>query len=210
MPTVEQIRAARALLGWNQKELADRAGLSQTGIARIENGTHQPNSATEKKIVTALCSEGLDFIDGGVRRIQDRLLVFDGADCLRKLQDDIYNTLRKTKGEVLLLGISEIDPEEREDYAYTKGQIKRLMDAGASERILVRDDEKNFIAPLHWYRLTPEKYFSPHTVYVYETKIALLLRAPHYKVLLLDNPYFAETLRTFFNFVWDNAAEVPK
>ena len=50
MPTIEQIRAARALLDWSQSDLADKAGLSQTGIARIENGTNQPNSSTLEKI----------------------------------------------------------------------------------------------------------------------------------------------------------------
>ena len=36
MPTIEQIRAARALLGWSQSDLADRADLSQTGIALFD------------------------------------------------------------------------------------------------------------------------------------------------------------------------------
>ena len=54
MPTIEQIRAARALLGWSQSDLADRADLSQTGIARIENGTNKPNSKTLEKIKAAL------------------------------------------------------------------------------------------------------------------------------------------------------------
>ena len=205
MATIEQIRAARALLGWSQGELAERAGLSQTGIARIEGGTSQPNTATVVKIVNSFTGAGLEFIDGGVRMVKDRLVIFEGPDSVRQLQDDVYSVLRKSGGEVLLLGIDELTPEEGEDYNYTVSHIRRLQDAGASERILIRKGTSNFLAPRSWYRWIPEKYFSPHTIYVYGTKVALLLRAPHYRVLLLDNQYFSESLTAFFNFVWDQA-----
>jgi transcriptional regulator with XRE-family HTH domain len=36
--TVEQIRAARGLLGWSQSELAKRAGLSLPTVKRVEAG----------------------------------------------------------------------------------------------------------------------------------------------------------------------------
>jgi transcriptional regulator with XRE-family HTH domain len=36
--TIEQMRAARGLLGWSQSELAKRAGLSLPTIKRVEAG----------------------------------------------------------------------------------------------------------------------------------------------------------------------------
>src|SRR2546429_9529925 len=39
MITIEQIRAARGLLGWSQTELANRAGLSLPTVKRVEAGT---------------------------------------------------------------------------------------------------------------------------------------------------------------------------
>lgn len=208
MATIEQIRAARALLGWSQGELAERAGLSQTGIARIEAGTNQPNTATVAKIMLAFTTAGVEFIDGGVRQTKDRLVVLEGEECIRELQDDVYAVLNKHGGEVLLLGIEELTPDEGEDYEYTKRHVQRLLDAGISERILIRKGAANFIAPVAWYRWIPEKYFSPNTIYVYHTKVAMLLRAPHYRVLMLDNPFFAENLTSFFNFIWDQAETV--
>lgn len=208
MPTIEQIRAARALIGWSQGELAQQAGLSQTGIARIENGTNQPNSSTVEKITRAFDNAGILFISGGVQRVQDKLIVFEGEDCLRRLQDDIFHTLQDEKGEVLLLGISEISQAEKENYDYTLMHIERMKKTGITERILVREDEKTFIAPKSWYRTIPEKYFSPHTVFIYKTRIALALREPHNKVLLLDNVFFAEGMKSFFNMLWDNGKPV--
>ncbi len=210
MPTIEQIRAARALIGWSQGDLASRSDLSQTGIARIENGSNQPNSNTIEKITAAFEGEGIVFILGGVQKVQDTLTIIEGENSLRKLQDDIYHTLDLTKGEVLLLGIDEISPDEGEDYEYTNMHIERLKKSGISERILVKEGESKFIAPLSWYRTIPEKYFSPHTVFIYDTKIALTLRDPHNKVLLLDNKFFADSMKSFFNMLWDQGEVIEK
>lgn len=208
MPTIEQIRAARALIGWSQKDLADHADLSQTGVARIENGTNHPNSSTIAKIKAAFDKTGIVFIPGGVQKVQDTLIIFEGQDCLRRLQDDIYHTLKAKGGEVLLLGIDEISPEEKEDYSYTLKHIDRLKEANIKERILVKENTDIFLAPREWYRAISSKYFSPYTVFVYDSKIALTLRQPYNKVLLMDNVFFATSMQSFFNMLWDKAETV--
>jgi predicted transcriptional regulator len=38
MKTIDQLRAARGLLGWSQSELAARAGLSLPTVKRVEGG----------------------------------------------------------------------------------------------------------------------------------------------------------------------------
>ena len=65
-----QIRAARALLGWRQGDLAKAAKIGLATIARIEQGEGmvQGNFATIMKIQQALEREGISFIaepDGG-------------------------------------------------------------------------------------------------------------------------------------------------
>ena len=49
MATVEQLRAARALLGWSQTELASRAGLSLPTVKRVEGG-FGPNVSEESRL----------------------------------------------------------------------------------------------------------------------------------------------------------------
>ncbi len=209
MPSIAQIRAARALLDWSQSDLANHAKLSQTGIARIENGTNKPNSRTLEKITRAFDRSFVEFIEDGVRLAQDKLHIFSGEGSLRQLQDDIYHELCKIPdAEVLLLGINEILPEEKEDFEYTKMHIERMQQAGIQERIIVNETESNFIAPKSWYRKVPENFFSGHTVFVYNDKIALAVRDPYHKVILLDNILFAQTIKAFFEFVWANAKPV--
>ena len=64
MATVEQLRAARALLGWSQTELASRAGLSLPTVKRVE-GAFGPNVSEEARLRLqhALEAAGLEFLE---------------------------------------------------------------------------------------------------------------------------------------------------
>ena len=63
MLQASQIRAARALLGWRQGDLAKAAKVGLATIARIEQGEGmvQGNFSTIMKIQQALESEGISF-----------------------------------------------------------------------------------------------------------------------------------------------------
>lgn len=65
--TSSQCRAARGLLGWTQKDLADQAGLSVFTIKNVEStpGTISCRTQTAERIVNAFRSNGITFIDGG-------------------------------------------------------------------------------------------------------------------------------------------------
>ena len=54
LPTPQDIRRLRLKAGLTQKELARRAGVSQSLIARIERGTVNPRLSTLRKIVRVL------------------------------------------------------------------------------------------------------------------------------------------------------------
>jgi transcriptional regulator with XRE-family HTH domain len=61
----DQIRAARAMLGLTQAELAKAAGLSTTGLNNIERGTADPKASTLRAIQTALEMAGIIFQSDG-------------------------------------------------------------------------------------------------------------------------------------------------
>ena len=69
--TTRQIRAARALLGWPQSELAAASGLSVPTIKRIESRAEDigGRAGTAARIISALEAAGAEFIPengGGV------------------------------------------------------------------------------------------------------------------------------------------------
>jgi transcriptional regulator with XRE-family HTH domain len=60
--TPAQIRAARALLGWTQAELAAAAGLGVVAIKSFERGRSDPRSSTVSKMEQALDAAGIIFL----------------------------------------------------------------------------------------------------------------------------------------------------
>ena len=79
MITSEQVRAARALIRWEQKDLADASSVSLPSIKRLETqaGELAAQPRTITAIRTALESAGVIFIDqngegAGVRLKKER------------------------------------------------------------------------------------------------------------------------------------------
>jgi transcriptional regulator with XRE-family HTH domain len=67
MITAAQLRAARALLGIDQRELAQRSGLSLPTIQRMEasDGVVRGNVDSLMKLVHALAANGIELIAEG-------------------------------------------------------------------------------------------------------------------------------------------------
>ena len=65
MITTRQVKAARVLLGWTQADLADRSGISEPTVARLESldGRLGGRAGTADKIRAALETAGIEFID---------------------------------------------------------------------------------------------------------------------------------------------------
>jgi transcriptional regulator with XRE-family HTH domain len=67
MITAAQMRAARALLGIDQRELAQRSGLSLPTIQRMEasDGVVRGNVDSLMKLIGALAANGIELIGEG-------------------------------------------------------------------------------------------------------------------------------------------------
>lgn len=68
MVTGGQIRAARALLGWTQRQLSAAAGVSEISIKNIERDKTDPRSSTLDAIQLAFEEAGAVFLDAGDTR----------------------------------------------------------------------------------------------------------------------------------------------
>lgn len=64
MITSRQVRAARALLGWTQEMLADKALVALTSLKRLESESDLPvREDTRHQVVKALEAAGIVFLD---------------------------------------------------------------------------------------------------------------------------------------------------
>lgn len=67
MISIRQVKAARALLGWSQDDLAKASGISKPTIARLETGDGELGgyAETREKILAALVNAGVEFTNSG-------------------------------------------------------------------------------------------------------------------------------------------------
>jgi len=112
----QYIRYLRKKAKMTQKELAERAGVSQSLIARIENGTVDPRYSTLRKIYNVL-KKSLS-------------LAFSARDVMNKPVYTVYenDTLRKAAEIMWKKGFSQLPVIDK------KGKIKGTI----SEEIIVR------------------------------------------------------------------------
>ncbi len=214
MPTIEQIRAARALLGWSQGDLAEKSGLSQTGIARIENGTNQPNSRTLQKINSAFENADIEFLgESGLRKKTGEIKVLRGQEGFRAFMDDVYEKASTIGGEIALFnGIPALFYKflGEEWYRNHSERMEEIKD-NFTFKIIVREAEDLFIASsFAEYRWFPDRLFHEQTFYAYGNSLAFMsFTEDDVEIRILPQTEFADSFRVLFNIAWDHVAIVP-
>jgi transcriptional regulator with XRE-family HTH domain len=209
MISIKQIRAPRVLLEWKQSDLAKASKLSLPTINNIERGIGSPKAETLDLIRNSLESNGIEFIDEIGVQLKGEILNFqmlEGIEGLKKLLDDVYETLKPNKGEVLISGLDERFFKEKLGDGLEQ-HIKRLAVADIKERLLIRKGDDFLVAPKTAYRHIPEELFSQMPYYVYANKCAFVLWGPPLKILLIENATLVESFKKQFERNWQNAAK---
>ncbi len=211
MINAKQIRAARALLNWNQTQLADMAGVARSSIKNIENELTAPRADSAQAIQEAFENHGVEFLPGsGVRLRNEMVTVLEGPDANNKLLEDVYATMSTCGGEVLITGLKEFTDKNSQDYQRVAKHIERLARINVTERVLLEEGDTDFISPWESYRWIPQKYFSTTPFQLYGDKLALISWGPPQQIVIIENALFAASFRNLFNFAWDRAVLPPK
>ncbi len=204
-----QSRAARALINISRSDLADLSSLSAAAIGGFETGTTEPRIASLNLMRIALEAAGVEFLDeDGVRLKRDQIRTYEGRAIHRQLLDEIYNDLKDKGGEILIRGLTEKKWRSGDDEAFLGNHLTRLQQAGITERILVSDRDDVFVAPRHWYRQVPEEYFSPHTQWMFNGKVAMVAWGDVETLTIIESKALFHAEARMFNCVWDNVAKV--
>lgn len=207
MITIKQIKAARALLGWKQSDLAKRSGFSLPAINNIEREISDPKTGTLEIIQQSFEENGIEFKDQtGVSLKGEHLKIykFEGTEGLLRLLDDVYNTLKHSKGEVLISGLDESAFVKRLGKKLYE-HLARLKKANIKERLLISEKDDVMIAPKESYRHLSNEIFSQTPYYVYEDKCAFVLWGPPLKVIMIHNKALSKSFRKQFEYNWKQA-----
>ncbi|MFW6384584.1 MAG: CBS domain-containing protein [Halodesulfurarchaeum sp.] len=112
LPTSQDLRERRLSLDLTQSALADRAGVSQPLIARIEGGDVDPRLSTLRRIV-----EALDEVEGEVVRagslMHDDVVAVEPDDpvslAVKRMQEEGYSQLPVLSNDIPVGSISDSD-----------------------------------------------------------------------------------------------------
>jgi len=214
MITGRQIRAARALLGWDTKDLAAKADLSRNMISKVENGRVTPRDGSLEKITRAFETDGgVEFTENeGVRFRPSDIEVFQGPARFEEFTDFLYEYLKKKGGEVCISAVDEgLFAKHRKDPELHRRRMKELVDAGrVSVRILAT--QSKFTSSYATYRWQARQSSVPTSFYAFGDCLALISFSHHPApyVLLIKSGPFAEAYRQAFVIAWNSAKEPPK
>jgi transcriptional regulator with XRE-family HTH domain len=206
-----QIRGARGILNWSQADLAERTGISATSIGSIENGQTSPRASTLHSIQKAFEAGGIEFIGrDGMRLKTGEVRVFTGRNGYLEFYEEVYETLSKAPGQVLVSNVDE------RDFAKWHGDLgedhlHRMKDlSGVTYRILLREGDNYFPASSYAeYKWIPKEQFASVPFYVFGKKLAIMLFDNEPTIILLDYPAVAEAYRIQFEAMWGQAL-VPR
>lgn len=188
--SLEQIKAARALLGWNQKDLARFANLKDDQVHSFEAGRTRSLDVLEA-IHQAFITHGLDFVDGGVipRKVSSYIL-----NSYIELLDDICQAMPEG-GEVLKHCV-----DDRRSSQNVIDKVQRMREMGIKERKTISDQNDFITGDPNDYRHIPDLYFaSSEAMLVYLNKVALFVDGA---VLVIVNKSLADVFARQFEYWW--------
>jgi len=207
MISIEQIKAARALLDWTQDDLAKAANLSKPSINTLERRIANPKVDTMAAIQRALEEAGVEFTDGPGVKLRSSVLkteIFEGEDSLIRLVHDIFDTLSGEDKELLIAGVAEKSYEEQGGQKIVD-LIHKKVKRGIKSKMIACEGDTNFIEPIEHYRWIDSKLFPKTPYYIYDNKYAILLWGPPKKVVLIENIEIADAMRDQFLALWEMA-----
>lgn len=196
----KKVAASRAILGWNQPNLAEAAGVDANTVMNIEKGS-SASARTINKITRALNSAGIVLTEDGVTMPDTSSIRFEGPTWFLDFLEDAYQTLSKEKNKELLIlhGDNRVSPPE------VYNAFKRLRQAGVRIREMVEDGNTFLHGPESDYRWIPAEHFKNYNTIIYADKVLIDFQT-HGEVY--KNKHRADAERGTFNLIWSLLPEL--
>lgn len=212
LPKGNQIAAARALLGWDQKDVASRVDLTVAAISKIEKGENKGKTSTLEKIQTVFELNGIEFIDGeGVRKKQQHVKIFQGHEEFCNFFDDIYNVTREhINPDICITNVKELEFEKWLG-DYEPVHVERMSKLKKNKlRVLLKENDNYLTSSAYCeYRWMKAAQFADASLYIYGDKSAFIqFEENNVIVTLVESAVVTDSMRKMFNAVWNDAKPV--
>ncbi len=207
MITPDQIRAARALKGWSQGDLAARTGLAVPTIANIEISKQDPSAKTLQKIIDAFQVASIKFTPKGVEKDDTAITSIKGYYKYAQVLADALNTLAQGD-EILFLGAdARRSPQEVVD------THKEIEKKGIKIKYLCCEGNVYIEGLPVNCRWIPKKYFTfKDVITIYGNKVVTTIPMGGKKdddiIMIIENEFIANNHKQIFEFFWDNSLPI--
>jgi DNA-binding XRE family transcriptional regulator len=211
--TGRQIRAGRALLGWDATDLADKANITRETVYRIESGTHKAQETTLVSIARIFDLNDVELTeDEGIRIRKNQVRVFTGREGYRQFLDHIYDTMKENGGKIRQFNLSDGKnlPHAGD---YSKVHLERMSKIkNLDARVLTIEGDYNFPAKHCQYRWLSKKnkILIPYYVYNDFVEMPIFRNEDHVEVVSIRSKLLSEQFVQQFEMFWDTAIIPPE
>lgn len=206
-----QIRAARALLEWDAKDLSAKTGLSLDTVFKIETGAVQARGASIEKIVKVFEDNGVEFTEqSGVRLRRQGVEVLTGREGLQQFFDSVYEYARQHGGTIVQFGVDEEQFLTHLGKEFSADYVNR-MQALSHERkdlkvkAIICEGETEYLAPdYNEYRWISKEVFQAVPFYICGETLAIMdfQTVPAPTIVLLKFRAITNAYRKQFDAFW--------
>lgn len=206
MITPRQCRAARGLLGYTQAELAQKAGLSKTGLNNFESGKSSMKASTQELLKKALEDGGIEFTKGeGVKLRTNETTMLYGNDALIQLWEHIFDKYSGYGGEVLIIQAHQNTPSN-EVSNFLNARTNFINSQKIKQRVLLCEgDDYQFKSQALCKWIPKESFEYGNSKYIFGNYVAIKMLQDN-MIVLINSAQAAEAERKQFNDMWANVS----
>lgn len=207
-----QIRAARALLKWNQSDLAERSGVSVPAIANIELEKQQPSTNTLERLEAAFNKAGLEFTDrDGIRRKDSSVQILQGQKGFMEFYGLIYDEIRDTGNTLVCVGNVDERPFIQFFGDKLDTHFERIRSLNVRYQILIRHGDTYFPSSgIGEYRWAPQGMHYSVPYYLFGNKLAFVVLKDDVKIFIISEPDLVDNFAREFQSLWDISEAAAK
>ena len=202
--TPQLSKAARALLEWQQADLAKVAHLSLTAINNFERKIGTTRESTLQTIQSTFEEHGIDFLPGGGLRHTDDIAEVVRFSGRRFITDWTYFFMRtplKPGDEILASSLDEGLWDHPDHHQSTKDFLSWAKQRDLKLKSLVSDKNTPYPRQQHTYRAIPPELIGKITYAISGNQLSFVLWKKK-QVIVLHNAAVAETFRNQFKYLW--------
>lgn len=208
--SIEQIKAARALLDWTQADLAEKSGINVDQVRNFESGRSRSLSVLES-IFTTFTKNDISFVEQGVIKRKSEIRILRGQSGFWDFYDDVYETVRVAGGDIFAHNVDEasflkwLGPKKEEHRA------RMSILNNFAQKVIIREEDNNLAVDYGSieYRTIPAKDFSSVPFYIYGDKLALItFKNDDVAVFIIAEPDITQAFKKLFLSIWDKATLV--